>query len=46
LLRTLIEDFERREHLRRGYDIVMGPQILPAGRSRSLSQSTRARRAA
>ncbi|NTU59578.1 MAG: threonine--tRNA ligase [Deltaproteobacteria bacterium] len=28
LLRTLIEDFERREHLRRGYDIVIGPQIL------------------
>ncbi|HEX9778914.1 MAG TPA: threonine--tRNA ligase [Geopsychrobacteraceae bacterium] len=28
LLRTLIEDFERKEHLRRGYDIVMGPQIL------------------
>jgi len=28
LLRTLIEDFERREHLRRGYDIVVGPQIL------------------
>ena len=28
LLRTLLEDFERREHLRRGYDIVMGPQIL------------------
>ncbi|MEJ2520529.1 MAG: threonine--tRNA ligase [Desulfuromonadales bacterium] len=28
LLRTLIEDFEKREHLRRGYDIVMGPQIL------------------
>ena len=28
LLRTIIEDFERREHLRRGYDIVMGPQIL------------------
>jgi len=28
LLRTLIEDFERREHLRRGYEIVMGPQIL------------------
>ncbi|MDY6851930.1 MAG: threonine--tRNA ligase, partial [Thermodesulfobacteriota bacterium] len=24
LLRTLIEDFERREHLRRGYEIVMG----------------------
>jgi threonyl-tRNA synthetase len=28
LLRTLLEDFERREHLRRGYDLVMGPQIL------------------
>ncbi|MBW2476821.1 MAG: threonine--tRNA ligase [Deltaproteobacteria bacterium] len=28
LLRTLIEDFERREHLKRGYDIVQGPQIL------------------
>ena len=28
LLRTMIEDFERREHLKRGYDIVMGPQIL------------------
>jgi threonyl-tRNA synthetase len=28
LLRTLIENFERQEHLRRGYDIVMGPQIL------------------
>jgi threonyl-tRNA synthetase len=28
LLRTVIEDFERREHLKRGYDIVMGPQIL------------------
>lgn len=28
MLRTLLEDFERREHLRRGYDIVMGPQIL------------------
>jgi len=28
LLRTVIEDFERREHLRRGYDIVVGPQIL------------------
>jgi len=28
LLRTLLEDFERQEHLRRGYDIVMGPQIL------------------
>ncbi len=28
LLRTIIEDFERKEHLKRGYDIVMGPQIL------------------
>jgi len=28
LLRTIIEDFEKREHLRRGYQIVMGPQIL------------------
>ncbi len=28
LLRTLLEDFEKREHLRRGYQIVMGPQIL------------------
>ncbi len=28
LLRTLLEDFERREHLKRGYDLVMGPQIL------------------
>ena len=28
LLRTLIEDFERKEHLKRGYNIVMGPQIL------------------
>jgi threonyl-tRNA synthetase len=28
LLRSLLEDFERREHLRRGYQIVIGPQIL------------------
>ena len=28
LLRTIIEDWEKKEHLRRGYDIVMGPQIL------------------
>ena len=28
LLRTLIEDFEKAEHLRRGYHIVFGPQIL------------------
>jgi len=28
ILRMIIEDFERKEHLRRGYDIVVGPQIL------------------
>ena len=28
MLRTLLEEFERHEHLRRGYDIVIGPQIL------------------
>jgi len=28
LLRWLLEDFERREHLRRGYDFVVGPHIL------------------
>jgi len=28
MLRTILEDFERREHLRRGYDMVQGPQIL------------------
>jgi threonyl-tRNA synthetase len=28
MLRTIIEDFERQQHLKRGYDIVMGPQIL------------------
>ena len=28
LLRTILEEFERHEHLRRGYDIVIGPQIL------------------
>ncbi|GAM09926.1 threonine--tRNA ligase [Geobacter sp. OR-1] len=28
LLRTIIEDFERKEHLKRDYDIVVGPQIL------------------
>jgi len=28
LIRTIIEDFERKEHLRRGYQIVQGPQIL------------------
>lgn len=28
LLRTVLEDFERKEHLKRDYDIVLGPQIL------------------
>jgi len=28
LVRTILEDFERREHLKRGYQIVMGPQLL------------------
>jgi threonyl-tRNA synthetase len=28
MLRTILEDFERKEHFRRGYDIVVGPQIL------------------
>ncbi len=28
MLRTLLEDFERKEHVKRGYDIVVGPQIL------------------
>ncbi|MDR1109346.1 MAG: threonine--tRNA ligase [Deltaproteobacteria bacterium] len=28
LLRTILENFERQEHLRRGYQVVMGPQIL------------------
>lgn len=28
LLRYLIEEWERKEHLKRGYDMVMGPQIL------------------
>ena len=30
LLRYLIEEWERKEHLKRGYDMVMGPQILKA----------------
>jgi threonyl-tRNA synthetase len=30
LLRSIIEDFERREHLKRGYQMVMGPQMLKA----------------
>ncbi len=28
MLRTVLEDFERKEHLKRDYDIVVGPQIL------------------
>jgi len=28
MLRYIIEEWERREHLKRGYDMVMGPQIL------------------
>ena len=28
MLRTVLEDFERKEHFKRGYDIVLGPQIL------------------
>jgi threonyl-tRNA synthetase len=28
LIRTLLEEFEKKEHLRRGYHIVMGPTLL------------------
>lgn len=28
LLRFILEEFERREHLKRGYNLVIGPQIL------------------
>ena len=28
LVRTILEDYEKREHLKRGYQIVKGPQIL------------------
>ena len=28
MLRYILEDFETKEHLRRGYDLVRGPQIL------------------
>lgn len=28
LVRAILEDFERKEHLRRGYQIVQGPQLL------------------
>jgi len=30
ILRSIIEDFERREHRKRGYQMVMGPQMLKA----------------
>jgi threonyl-tRNA synthetase len=30
LVRTILEDFERLEHLKRGYQIVMGPTLLKA----------------
>ncbi|MDD5027754.1 MAG: threonine--tRNA ligase, partial [Candidatus Omnitrophica bacterium] len=30
LLRTLIEDYEKREHLRRGYQLVITPHIMQA----------------
>ena len=28
LLRHILEDFEKKEHLKRGYELVVGPQIL------------------
>jgi len=28
MLRTVLEDFERKEHLKRDYEIVVGPQVL------------------
>lgn len=28
LLRTIIEDWEKKEHLRRGYELVLGPHML------------------
>jgi threonyl-tRNA synthetase len=28
MIRTILEDFEKREHLKRGYQIVIGPQLL------------------
>jgi threonyl-tRNA synthetase len=28
LLRTILEDFLRKEHLKRGYELVQGPQLL------------------
>jgi len=31
LVRTLIEDYEKREHLKRGYQMVITPHIMQAG---------------
>jgi len=31
ILRTIIEDYEKREHLKRGYQIVITPHIMDAG---------------
>jgi threonyl-tRNA synthetase len=28
MLRMILEDFERKEHLKRGYQVVIGPQLL------------------
>ena len=28
MLRTILEDFEKKEHLKRGYQIVLGPHLL------------------
>lgn len=28
MLKYLLEDFERKEHIKRGYDLVQGPQLL------------------
>ena len=28
MIRTILEDFEKKEHLKRGYQIVIGPQLL------------------
>jgi threonyl-tRNA synthetase len=28
MLRSILEDFEKREHLKRGYQLVVGPQLL------------------
>ncbi|HNW38838.1 MAG TPA: threonine--tRNA ligase [Candidatus Omnitrophota bacterium] len=31
LLRTIIEDYEKKEHLKRGYDLVITPHIMDVG---------------